>query len=117
MMACVADKLVVAPFAMLGSIGVVGGMPNFSKVLKKNGVDYFHFTAGESMTDAALALCFAGALRSSCGGRDIRRVSEKHQVCVVPGRQRSKGWGTLGRCSPLRFSGTPHRLSLSACLL
>lgn len=48
MMACVADKLVVAPFAMLGSIGVVGGMPNFSKVLKKNGVDYFHFTAGET---------------------------------------------------------------------
>ncbi|CAM9837946.1 unnamed protein product, partial [Scytosiphon promiscuus] len=47
MMACIADKLVVAPFAMLGSIGVVGGMPNFNKALKKFGVDYFHFTAGQ----------------------------------------------------------------------
>lgn len=52
MMACIADKLVVAPFAMLGSIGVVGGTPNFNKVLKKNGVDYFHFTAGETMPGA-----------------------------------------------------------------
>lgn len=46
-MACIANRLLVAPFAMLGSIGVVGGIPNFSKVLKKNGVDYYHFTAGE----------------------------------------------------------------------
>lgn len=46
MMACVADWLVVAPFAMLGSIGVLGGIPNFNKALKRAGVDYYHFTAG-----------------------------------------------------------------------
>lgn len=46
MMACIADWLVAAPFAMLGSIGVVGGIPNFNKALKKAGVEYFHFTAG-----------------------------------------------------------------------
>ena len=45
-MACIADWLVAAPFAMLGSIGVVGGIPNFNKALKKAGVEYFHFTAG-----------------------------------------------------------------------
>ena len=46
-MACVADKLVASPFAFLGSIGVVAGMPNVHKVLKKNDVDYLLFTAGK----------------------------------------------------------------------
>lgn len=48
MMACVANRLIAAPFAMLGSIGVVGGIPNFNKALKKAGIEYFHFTAGIS---------------------------------------------------------------------
>lgn len=47
MMACVADKIVAAPFAVLGSIGVVAQLPNFHKVLKKHNVDYEIFTAGE----------------------------------------------------------------------
>lgn len=47
MMACIADWLLVAPFAMLGSIGVVGGIPNFNKALRKAGIEYFHFTAGD----------------------------------------------------------------------
>ncbi len=47
MMACVADKIVAAPFAILGSIGVVAQLPNFNKVLKKHDVDYEIFTAGE----------------------------------------------------------------------
>ncbi|CBJ26900.1 putative periplasmic protease [Ectocarpus siliculosus] len=47
MIACIADELTTAPFAMLGSIGVVGGMTNFNKALKKYGVDYFHFTSGQ----------------------------------------------------------------------
>lgn len=47
MMACVADKIVAAPFAILGSIGVVAQLPNFHKLLKKNSVDYEMFTAGE----------------------------------------------------------------------
>lgn len=47
MMACVADKIVAAPFAVLGSIGVVAQLPNFNKVLKKHDVDYEIFTAGE----------------------------------------------------------------------
>ena len=47
MMACLADNLVAAPFAILGSIGVVAQVPNFNRVLKKYGVDYETFTAGE----------------------------------------------------------------------
>lgn len=65
MMACIADKLVVAPFAMLGSIGVVGGMPNFNKALKKFGVDYFHFTAGEPW---CVEFCSVGFDASAVGG-------------------------------------------------
>ncbi|MCJ8273499.1 MAG: protease SohB, partial [Psychrosphaera sp.] len=47
MMACVADKIIAAPFAIIGSIGVMAQIPNFNKVLKKYDVDYELFTAGE----------------------------------------------------------------------
>jgi len=47
MMACLADKLVAAPFAIIGSIGVVVQLPNFHKILKKNEVDYEVISAGE----------------------------------------------------------------------
>ncbi len=47
MMACVADKLITAPFAILGSIGVVAQLPNFNRLLKKNDIDYEILTAGE----------------------------------------------------------------------
>ena len=47
MMACVADKIIAAPFAVVGSIGVVSQMPNFNKWLKNHDIDYEMFTAGE----------------------------------------------------------------------
>lgn len=47
MMACVANKLLAAPFAIIGSIGVIAQLPNFNKLLKKNDVDFEQFTAGE----------------------------------------------------------------------
>lgn len=47
MMACVANKIVAAPFAILGSIGVIAQLPNFHKLLKKNDIDFEMFTAGE----------------------------------------------------------------------
>ena len=47
MMACVADRIIAAPFAVLGSIGVVAQLPNFHRLLKKNDVDFELFTAGE----------------------------------------------------------------------
>ena len=47
MMACVADQIIAAPFAILGSIGVVAQIPNFHKLLKKNDIDFEMHTAGE----------------------------------------------------------------------
>lgn len=47
MMACLADKVVAAPFAIIGSIGVVAQLPNFNRLLKKHDVDFELFTAGE----------------------------------------------------------------------
>lgn len=47
LMACVADHLIAAPFAIVGSIGVVAQAPNFHRVLKKHEVDFELHTAGE----------------------------------------------------------------------
>jgi serine protease SohB len=47
MMACVGDKILAAPFAVIGSIGVVAQLPNFHRLLKKNDVDVELLTAGE----------------------------------------------------------------------
>lgn len=47
MMACVANKIVSAPFAIVGSIGVVAQVPNFHRLLKRNDVDVELHTAGQ----------------------------------------------------------------------
>ncbi len=47
MMACVANNILAAPFAILGSIGVVAQLPNFNRLLKKHDVDFEMVTAGE----------------------------------------------------------------------
>ena len=47
MMACVADKIIAAPFAVIGSIGVLAQLPNFNRLLDKAGIDYEEHTAGE----------------------------------------------------------------------
>lgn len=47
MMACVGDHILAAPFAILGSIGVVAQIPNINKLLKKHDIDVEMHTAGE----------------------------------------------------------------------
>ncbi|MFZ7109523.1 protease SohB [Avibacterium avium] len=47
MMACVADKIIAAPFAIIGSVGVVAQVPNIHRLLKKHDVDVDVMTAGE----------------------------------------------------------------------
>lgn len=47
MMACVADQLLAAPFAVIGSIGVVAQLPNFHRLLRRHDIDFELFTAGE----------------------------------------------------------------------
>ena len=47
LMACVANYILAAPFAIIGSIGVVAQIPNFHRLLKKNDIDVELLTAGE----------------------------------------------------------------------
>lgn len=47
MMACTANKILAAPFAIIGSIGVVIQMPNFNRFLKNKNIDFELHTAGE----------------------------------------------------------------------
>ncbi len=47
MIACVANQILAAPFAYIGSIGVVAEMPNFSKLMHKYQIDYHTFTCGK----------------------------------------------------------------------
>ena len=47
LMACVANHIVAAPFAIIGSIGVVAQLPNFHRWLKKNDIDFELLTAGK----------------------------------------------------------------------
>ena len=46
LMACVADRLLAAPFAIVGSIGVIAQLPNFHRLLEEKGVDFEQITAG-----------------------------------------------------------------------
>ncbi len=47
MMACIANEIITAPFAVVGSIGVVAQVPNFNRLLKEHNVDFELYTAGE----------------------------------------------------------------------
>ena len=47
MMACVADNVIAARFAIIGSIGVIAKLPNFNKLLKKHDIEYEQHTAGQ----------------------------------------------------------------------
>lgn len=47
LMACVANQIIAAPFAIIGSIGVVAQIPNFHRWLKKHDIDVELLTAGE----------------------------------------------------------------------
>lgn len=47
LMACVADHIIAAPFAAVGSIGVLAQVPNFHRFLQKKSIDFEQITAGE----------------------------------------------------------------------
>ncbi|WP_374030139.1 protease SohB [Bdellovibrio bacteriovorus] len=47
LMSCTANKILSAPFAIVGSIGVVAQVPNFNRLLKRHDVEYKEYTAGE----------------------------------------------------------------------
>jgi serine protease SohB len=47
LMACVANRIVAAPFAILGSIGVIAQLPNFNRMMDGHGIDWEMITAGQ----------------------------------------------------------------------
>ena len=47
MMACVANHIISAPFAIIGSIGVLAQLPNFHRLLKKHNIDFEQISAGK----------------------------------------------------------------------
>lgn len=47
MMACIGNRILAAPFAILGSIGVIAQLPNFNRLLKQHNVDFEMHTAGD----------------------------------------------------------------------
>ncbi len=47
MMACVADHIIAAPFAIVGSIGVIAQLPNFHQWLKKKDIQFEQIYAGQ----------------------------------------------------------------------
>ncbi|MBN6535513.1 protease SohB [Acinetobacter pittii] len=47
MMACIANEIIAAPFAIVGSIGVIAQVPNFNRLLKEHNVDFELYTAGQ----------------------------------------------------------------------
>ncbi|HCS25941.1 MAG TPA: protease SohB, partial [Spongiibacteraceae bacterium] len=47
MMACIGNRILAAPFAVIGSIGVIAQLPNFHRLLKQHNIDFEMHTAGE----------------------------------------------------------------------
>ena len=76
MMACTADKIISAPFAIIGSIGVVAQIPNFHKVLKKHDIDYEMITAGEHKR----TLTMFGENTDSSRAKFREEIEETHEL-------------------------------------
>lgn len=76
MMACTADKIIAAPFAIVGSIGVLAQVPNFNKVLKKYDVDYKEYTAG----DYKRTVSMFGEITKDGEDHFLGRLSDTHQL-------------------------------------
>jgi serine protease SohB len=47
LMACVANRILAAPFAVVGSIGVIAQLPNFNRMMDSHGIDFEQITAGK----------------------------------------------------------------------
>ncbi len=76
MMACVADRIIAAPFAIIGSIGVVAQLPNFHRLLEKNEIDFEQFTAGEYKR----TLTFFGENTDKGRMKFQQEIEETHQL-------------------------------------
>ena len=84
MMACVADHIVAAPFAIIGSIGVVAQVPNFHRLLKKKDIDVELHTAGEYKR----TLTLLGENTEQGRKKFVQDLNETHQLFKDFGHQK-----------------------------
>lgn len=76
MMACVANQIIAAPFAILGSIGVIAQIPNFNRVLKKHDIEFEQLTAGEFKR----TLTMFGENTDSGREKFVEELEETHEL-------------------------------------
>jgi serine protease SohB len=118
MMACAGDRVVAAPFALIGSIGVVAQAPNLHRFLKKNDIDYEELTAGEFKRSVSVLGEITPAGREHFLGKieDIHTafkslVAERRRVAGERGREPRPGGRLVDRRrSPLPPEGRGARL-------
>ena len=113
LMACVADTIVAAPFAIVGSIGVVAQMPNFNRLLKKHDVDVELHTAGQYKRTLTVFVCCRTA------ATDEDRAGRHWRTLVWPARARAETGGrtahqrrlAAGKIQDLRSVRSPLQAS------
>jgi serine protease SohB len=76
MMAVLADQLIAAPFALIGSIGVVAEIPNFHRLLKKHAIDYEQISAGEFKR----TLSTLGEITSKGRNKMQKDINQAHEL-------------------------------------
>lgn len=76
LMAAMANKILVAPFAVIGSIGVVAGIPNMHRLLKRFDVDYKEYTAGEFKRTVS----FLGEITPKGEQKFLEQLEETHRL-------------------------------------
>ncbi|MDT8448266.1 MAG: protease SohB [bacterium] len=85
LMASVADHILAAPFAVVGSIGVVASLPNFKRLLDAKQIDFEQVTAGEHKRSLSLF------------GENTEKGRAKVQEEVDAAHQLFKDWVLQGR--------------------
>jgi len=76
MMACIAPNIIAAPFAIIGSIGVMAQLPNFHRLLKKHEIDVELHTAGEFKR----TLTMLGENTEKGRRKFVEELEETHQL-------------------------------------
>jgi serine protease SohB len=85
LMASAADRIVAAPFALIGSIGVVAQIPNLHRLLKKNDIDFEELTAGEHKRSVSILGEITPAGREHFRGK-LDTTHEAFKAFVKAGR-------------------------------
>lgn len=76
MMACTANRILAAPFAIIGSIGVIAQVPNLHRVLKKHDIDYEEITAGEFKRTISLL----GEITHKGRQKFVEQIEDTHRL-------------------------------------